>query len=172
MVAAGLPRCANLLKDVRQEVRLITQTRVSAKEIPRACRPQQGDLMDDTRTAVRRTGNGRSDAENTHYAAAAALAIPRPVQIAKAAGMRQARRAKIAAEIDPDGTMDPAQLEHEIRLVIRGQFAKARALTLTAQRKAAKASEASLAARREAKEAAKRAAEAEKAEAAVRRELA
>jgi hypothetical protein len=114
--------------------------------------------MDDTRTPPPRTGNGPTAAEKRLYAVAANAAVPRAVQVTKAANMRQARRAKIAAEIDPDGTLTPAELEREVGRFIRGQLAKATAASLTARRKA--------------KEAAQRAAEAEKAEAAVRRELA
>ena len=123
--------------------------------------------MNDTRAASTRNrrGNGRTAAENHEYARLAANSQPRSMQLANAAAGRAARRAKLAAEIDPDGTMDPAELDREIKRRKDAQLAKARGVRLTMLRRAREAGAAILAAETAAAEAGAALAEADIAEA-------
>lgn len=91
--------------------------------------------MNDTRTHNSR-GNGRSPEENREWAKAAANSMPRETQLANAAAARAGRTAKLAAEIDPAGTMDAAELAREIKRRKDAQLAKARATRLTMLRRA------------------------------------
>jgi hypothetical protein len=104
--------------------------------------------MNDTHApgAQHRTGNGRTPQENHEYARLAANSMPRETQVANAAAARAARSAKLAREIDPDGTMDPAELQREISRRKAAQLAKARAVRLTMIRRAREAGEALVAA--------------------------
>lgn len=97
--------------------------------------------MNDTRTPGRRTrrGNGRTPAENHEYAKLAANSQSRETQLANASAARDARTAKLAAEIDPEGTMSPAELAREIKRRKDAQLAKARAVRLTMLRRAREA---------------------------------
>jgi hypothetical protein len=94
--------------------------------------------MNDTRVSHARhgAGNGRTPEENREYAKLAANSQPRDMQIANAAAGRAARSAKLAAEIDPDGTMDPAELAREVKRRKDAQLARARATRLTRLRRA------------------------------------
>jgi hypothetical protein len=94
--------------------------------------------MNDTRVPHARhgAGNGRTPEENREYAKLAANSQPRAMQLANAAAGRAARSAKLAAAIDPDGTMDPAELEREIKRRKDAQLARARAARLTRLRRA------------------------------------
>lgn len=118
--------------------------------------------MNDTRAARtgNRRGNGRSPAENHEYARVAANSQSRATQVANAAAGRSARTAKLAAEIDPAGTMDPDELAREIKRLKDAQLSKARAVRLTMLRRAREAAAALIDA-----EASQRAAEADIAEA-------
>jgi len=89
--------------------------------------------------AQHKPGNGRTPEENREYARAAANSMPRATQLANAAKARSARTARLAAEIDPDGTMDTAELAREIKRRKDAQLAKARAARLTMRRKAGQA---------------------------------
>lgn len=97
--------------------------------------------MNDTRVTHARhsTGNGRTPQENAEYAKLAANSMPRDLQLANAAAARQARSAKLAREIDPAGTMDPAELTREIKRRKDAQLARARATRLTRLRRAREA---------------------------------
>ena len=104
--------------------------------------------MNDTRAsqAQHKRGNGRSAEENREYARLAANSMPRATQLANAAKARSARTARLAAEIDPDGTMDTAELAREIKRRKDAQLAKARAARATMRRKAGEAAAALMAA--------------------------
>jgi hypothetical protein len=108
-----------------------------------------------------RRGNGRTAEENREYARLASNSTPRATQLANAAAGRAARAARLAAEIDPGGTMDPADLAREIKRRKDAQLAKARGVRLTMLRRAREAAEALIAA-----EAAERAAVLDHADAA------
>lgn len=104
--------------------------------------------MNDTRAsqAQHKRGNGRTAQENHEYARLAANSMPRETQVANAAAARSARTAKLAREIDPDGTIDLAELQREISRRKDAQLAKARAVRLTMIRRAREAGEALVAA--------------------------
>lgn len=99
--------------------------------------------MNDTRHArsPNSTGNGRTPEENREWARLAANSMPRQTQLANAAAARTARTLKLAREIDPAGTMDPADLAREIGRRKAAQLAKARAVRLGALRRARQAAE-------------------------------
>lgn len=99
--------------------------------------------MNDTRVSHARhsTGNGRTPEENHAYAVAAANSMPLEAQRANAAAARAGRTAKLAAEIDPDGTMDPAEVAREVKRRKDAQLAKARATRLTRLRRAREAAQ-------------------------------
>jgi hypothetical protein len=96
--------------------------------------------------AQRRRGNGRTPEENREFARMAANSMPRALQLANAAAARAGRTAKLAAEIDPHGTMDPAELQREIKRRKDAQLAKARGVRLVAMRRARAAAAALIAA--------------------------
>ena len=68
---------------------------------------------------------------------------------AATAPARAALRAKFAREVDPDGTLDPAELERRVDCLIRSHMLRMSLAARTARRKARELTEVATAAERE-----------------------
>jgi hypothetical protein len=104
----------------------------------------QGAVVSIARTPTHnklQRSNGRSKAENVAYAKIAQAGLSAAQRAENARKARETRIANLAAEIDPEGLMDPADRMAEVNRVLNQQLLKARAARLTARRKAAEAAE-------------------------------